>query len=87
MSTIRRLHDAVVLREENGARFALDLERGEIIDLNESAALVLDRLREGATESAIVAALRERYPDASEVEATRDVRDLIEELSTLGFLV
>lgn len=86
MSTIRRLHESVVLREENGARFALDLERGEILDLNESAALLVELLREGAAMPGLVAALRERYPEVGEAEATRDVEDALAELSALGFL-
>lgn len=86
MSQIQRLHPGVVLREENGARFALDLERGEILDLNESAALLLELLREGEGVTGLVAALRARYPDVGEAEATRDIEDLLAELGALGFL-
>lgn len=84
--TVRRLHPSVVLRTEGDARFALHLESGQVVDLNETAALVLERLAQGASTPQIVEALRKAYPDASEDEARRDVEDLVGELQRLGFL-
>ena len=81
-----RLHPSVVVRDQDGARFALHLEKGEVLDVNASAALLLDRLRDGATTSDLVAALRDSYPDVEEEEARRDVEDLLASLTFSQFI-
>lgn len=86
MGKIRRLHPSVVLRHEGDARFALHIERGDVVELNGPAAFLLERLREGADRAALAASLREQYPDADEDDAVRDVDELVAQLDALGFL-
>jgi len=76
----------VLLSGEGAERFVTDLASGAVYQINESASLVFERARSGASLAGIEDALCAAYPDVPRDELARDARDLLGELVGRGIL-
>lgn len=87
MSATYALREGLVVTTREGATFLTDLHGGEVYEMNETAALILDTLRRGGTAEGAAEALRARYPEAPRDEVGRDVATLVEAMRAQGFLL
>lgn len=87
MSVTYALRDDLVLTTRDGATFLTDLREGEVYEMNESAALILEALRRGDTPEHAVETLREKYPEVAPEELRGDVSALVAQLRAQGFLL
>lgn len=70
----------VVSRKENDDHFAVDLASGEIYDMNEPAAFILDACRRGGTFATLVDEMAARYVGVPREELARDAADMLDAL-------
>jgi Coenzyme PQQ synthesis protein D (PqqD) len=81
-----RLADGLAWQTVDGEGVVLDLERGRVLGLNPTGALVLALLEQRADEGAIVAALCARFK-VSTAQAHADLALFMTELQARGLLV
>ena len=62
------------------------LDFNGIINLNDTAAFLWERLTNGATEDELVGAILEHYPDVDEATARESVSDFVNTLREAGCL-
>ena len=86
MSVLRLRHDEVYWREADDEIVVLDAEAGRYLAANASAAILWQRLVDGATREELAAALREAYGLSAEI-AERDVAAFVDDLASRGLLV
>ncbi len=85
-----KIKSGFILREVSGTYVVVAIggeakEVNAMITLNETGALLWEKLSAGAEESDLVAAMLEEY-DIDEATATADVKAFIEKLSSEGLL-
>lgn len=76
----------VVVRQENADHFAVDLDTGDIFEMNESAAFILDACRRGLTFGALVDEMAARYGAVPREELARDADELLREMRKANLL-
>jgi PqqD family protein of HPr-rel-A system len=81
-----RLADGLAWQTVDGEGVVLDLERGRVLGLNPTGALVLALLEQRAGDDAIAAALCARF-NVSEAQARGDLALFLTELHARGLLV
>jgi len=84
-----KLKDGFILRQIAGETMVIpsgaELNLNMMITLNETGCFLWERLQEGTTEDALVAALLEEY-DVDEATARAQVVKFVEKLNGNGFL-
>ena len=85
-----KLKDGFILRQIAGETMVIpsgeELDLNMMITLNETGRFLWERLQNGTTEDALVAALLEEY-DVDEATARAQVVKFVEKLNGNGFLV
>ena len=85
MSLIRLRADGLFWRATGGEIVALDADASRYFSANPSAALLWERLSDGASEDDLVDALCARY-DVPRAVAEADVTAFLEQMSARGLL-
>ena len=84
-----KLKDGFILRQIAGETMVIpsggELDLNMMITLNETGRFLWERLQNGTTEEALVAALLEEY-DVDEATARKQVVKFVEKLNGNGFL-
>lgn len=81
------IRDEIMLRETEGQTFAINLDDGEMYQLNPTALKIFDFCKEGITFDEAVARLAAECDQPGQEEAIReDVEATIKQLGELGFL-
>ena len=84
-----KLKDGFILRQIAGETMVIpsgsELDLNMMITLNETGRFLWERLQNGTTEDALVAALLEEY-DVDEATARKQVVKFVEKLNGNGFL-
>ena len=85
-----KLKDSFIQAELGGETLLVPVSSGKeefhgVIRLNETAALIVDRLRQDVTEEDLVNALTDNY-DVARDEAKKHVRAVLEKLQTVNAL-
>ena len=84
-----KLKDGFILRQIAGETMVIpsgaELDLNMMITLNETGCFLWERLQNGTTEEALVAALLEEY-DVDEATARKQVVKFVEKLNGHGFL-
>jgi hypothetical protein len=81
-----RIRPGLVVTSKGEARFLTDLGTGQVWELNETAALIVEAAGQGRSAKEIAAVLAERYPEVPRSEVERDLHDLLGELLRSGML-
>lgn len=72
-----QLAPEVVLSRDDQAHFLTDMRSGELYALNPSAAVILDALRQGASESELADTLGRVFPDTIREPLLADIRAIL----------
>lgn len=72
-----RLAPDVVLSGDDASQFLTDMRSGELYALNDTSALILRTLREGASEGDVVAVLQQVFPEARADILRADVHGIL----------
>lgn len=88
---MHEISDKFVVRKIEGETLCVPLirklgKKAAIFSLNETAAAILDCLRNGLAADKIHAHLKESYPEVSPVKLKKDIAEAINDLKSIGII-
>lgn len=80
-----RARSGVILQSQQHDHFLVDTDGGDVFQVNETAIVIFEHCRDGATAEELVLALSKRFSaPGQETEILADVEETVQTLQSLG---